>query len=231
MDAAIPISELIVELIAAIGVGPFILVIFALLIVGLAPGIINRIFDISSKKKSTGQLRDAVTGIQAQVGQIFDIEHLSMERISKINEHVNSIQNKMRNVMREDDVIRFASVKLGIEEDFKTKLLKNTVKILTKNNGHFKTDLRLMINSQWQDLKNDLNQLNAPINLKQFIMHYDEKFSESGELYNKIVDVAESDNINQERKKERISILVDSTLMDIRNDLSSKLTGNSNNRS
>ena len=226
MDAAVPLSELIVQLIAAIGVGPFILVVFVLLIVGIAPGIINRIFDLTQKKRDGKELHDAIVGIQTQIEQIFNIEKLSNERISKLTEHVNSIQSKMRNVMSEDDVIRYSSVKLGVEEDFKTKLLHSIVRVLIKTNGHLRNDLKFMLNNHWQNLKNDLYSLNAPIDLRGFMMLYDEKFSETGELFIKIIEVVEGENTGIERKKERISILLDSVLMEIRNDLSSRLKGN-----
>lgn len=223
MDAAIPISELIVELIAAIGVGPFILVVFVLLIVGLAPGIINRIFDAVSKKRSGDEIKNSIEGIQVQVGAIVTIEELVKDRILKLNEHVKSIQERMRNVMSEEDIIRFASVKLGVEEDFKTRLLKSIFKILDKVNGDLESDLKLRINSQWQDLKNDLYSLNAPIDLKEFIDSFDSKFDEDSSLFLGIKNAMDNEKLNIERKRDRIEMVLDSTLMDIRNNLSSRL--------
>ena len=221
MDAVVTFSEL-AQLVSEIGIWPFILIVLVLVAAFALFNGIKYLFMVPFKKRSSEEMKNAVAGIQEQLKAIGVAGELSQNRIDKINENINVIQKKMRNVMNETDVIRFISVKFGIESDFKTNLLNSIVGTFGQTNGQRDSNIKTKLNNEWTNLKNDLYSLEVPINLKHFINSHDDDFSEKGDLYKKIKKILDAEDLDTETKMARIEDDINSTLLKIRDDLSSQ---------
>lgn len=209
MEGAIPVTQLIVDLITAIGVGPFILVLLSLFVVINAPSIIDK---ITSRR----------------------IQRRHLERDDKIKDtlkevvvSVQDIAAMMRNVISEKDTLGIISLKMGSVEDFKTRLVAHIKQVVKSSNGaingQIEKDIIAVINSEWHDLKSEFEAFDLPFSMRIYLNKFDKELWEKGGPFDMIKDMAIDEKLSIDRRMIAISKQIDIGSRNIQAELASQL--------
>jgi len=209
MEGTIPITQLLIDLITIIGVGPFMLVLFALFAFVNAPSIIGKI----TFKRSQRRQLERDDKIKATLKEVVE----SMQDIAAM----------MRNVISEKDALRIISLKMGSVEDFKTRLItqiKQTIKSSegTKN-SHFEKDIIAVINSEWYDLKSEFEAFNLPFSMRLYLNKFDKELWKEGGTFEMIKNIAINNKLDMDRQIAAISKQINIGLRNIQAELVSQL--------
>jgi len=209
MEGTIPITQLLIDLITIIGVGPFMLVLFALFAFVNAPSIIGKI----TFKRSQRRQLERDDKIKATLKEVVE----SMQDIAAM----------MRNVISEKDALRIISLKMGSVEDFKTRLItqiKQTIKSSEgAKNSHFEKDIIAVINSEWYDLKSEFEAFNLPFSMRLYLNKFDKELWKEGGTFEMIKNIAINNKLDMDRQIAAISKQINIGLRNIQAELVSQL--------
>jgi len=209
MEGAIPITQLVVDLITAIGVGPFILILFSLFTVVNAPSIIDK---ITSRRSQRRQL---------------ERDDKVKATLKEVVESVQYIAAMMRNVISEKDALRIISLKMGSVEDFKTRLVAQIKQVIKSSKGarncQFRRDMKAVIDSEWHDLKSEFEAFNLPFSMRMFLNRFDKELWEEAGIFEMVRKMALDEKLDIDRKMAAISKQIDIGLRSIQAKLASHL--------
>lgn len=242
--AAIPIGQLILSLVAAVGVGNFILIAVILLILFNLPTIVSLILKTISRSQdkklssiTSEEIRAHLESVKNDLSLISEKAQnnckqltvlrenaqlttderreensLIAENLIKINTAINSMENMMRNVMDEKDTMALVSLKLGINNNFKSILMSKVMQTIealpSRRNGQLKTDLKNDIDNAWADFKNEFDGFNTPIDIKRLLDCDTELWALDG-MFAEMMNLATSADLELIRKREAISRQID----------------------
>jgi len=246
------LTQLVLSLIAAVGVGNFVIVILVLFIVVNLPTVISQLIKLKSDKdarKASSESSAIVKtqlidikehsinaeenskNVQAGLGSLNkSLEVLSKDcsiennerreenvlitgNLVKMSNALDSIDKMMRNVMSEKDMVNVFSLKMGISNNFKNRMLAKVMETIEsledKKDGQLSYDLKSDLTSLWSDVKNEFETFNLPINIKSFLDQYDEELWSQAGMFQQITNLAISSSLDKSRKREAISRQID----------------------
>jgi len=209
MEGAIPITQLIVDLITAIGVGPFILVLLSLFTVINAPSIIEK---ITSRRTQRRQL---------------ERDDKIKDTLEELVVSAQGIAAMMRNVISEKDALGIISLKMGSVEDFKTRLVAHIKQVVKSSNGvingQIEKDIIAVINSEWYDLKSEFEAFDLPFSMRIYLNKFDKELWKEGGLFDMIKNMAINEKLSIDRRMSAISKQINIGSRNIQAKLASQL--------
>lgn len=209
MEGAIPIIQLIVDLITAIGVGPFILVLLSLFTVINAPSIIEK---ITSRRTQRRQL---------------ERDDKIKDTLEELVVSAQGIAAMMRNVISEKDALGIISLKMGSVEDFKTRLVAHIKQVVKSSNGvingQIEKDIIAVINSEWYDLKSEFEAFDLPFSMRIYLNKFDKELWKEGGLFDMIKNMAINEKLSIDRRMSAISKQINIGSRNIQAKLASQL--------
>lgn len=246
------LTQLVLSLLAAVGVGNFVIVILVLFIVVNAPTIIGQLIKMKTDKDARKASTESSAIIKTQLIDIKDhaisaaensknvqadlnsltksLDELNKGSSTENNERreenvlitgnlvkmsnaLDSIDKMMRNVMSEKDMVSVFNLKMGINNNFKNRLLAKIMETIEpledKKDGQLSYDLKSDLTSLWSDVKNEFETFNVPMNIKTFLDQYDEQLWSQGGMFQQITNLAISSSLDKSRKREAISRQID----------------------
>jgi hypothetical protein len=230
----VPITQLVLDLIAAVGVGNFILIVFVLFLLFNLPSIITTIIDTIKKNKVDGKLvaffKEVIDCINVLNSKISDHQKdnheentLIVENLGKINDCLIVMEKRMRNVISESDTSKVLEFILGFRKSLLADIINKISEMSREKTGINTSEIKKDIESSWLSFKSDINELNTPINLKNYFEKYDILLWQEDGFFGPILIIVTSTEYDNFKKIEAISKHLDMTFRRIHSDLTSHM--------
>lgn len=139
---------------------------------------------------------------------------------------IEAIDRMMRNVMSESDTLRMSAFVIGITSSLKADLLLKISAILESeksDSGLTSLNLRTDIETAWSDIKTEIDRFKTPIQIKLFLDDYEKHLWGQTGLFTKIINIAGSTELDNNKKIATISKQLDNGLRDLQNELTKYL--------
>ena len=139
---------------------------------------------------------------------------------------IEAIDRMMRNVMSESDTLRMTAFVIGITSSLKADLLTKISTILESeksDSGITSLNLRTDIETAWSDIKTEIDRFKTPLKIRLFLDEYQKHLWSQTGLFNKIIHIASSTEISNNKKLATISKQLDNGLRDLQNELTKYL--------
>ncbi len=195
---------------------------------------------VSSSSSQTKDLKEFRAEIKALVA-IIDMLHASMHKEGEERRQENiilsdtlerqvraieAIDRMMRNVMSESDTLRMTAFVIGITSSLKADLLTKISAILESeklDSGITGLNLRTDIETAWSDIKTEIDRFKTPLKIRLFLDEYQKNLWTNTGLFNKIINIASSTELSNDKKLATISKQLDNGLRELQSELTKYL--------